>query len=231
MVAEEVRRALDRAEAFAGAGEYARALAEADRAIALEPDLAEAHKQRGWDLENLGSMRLSEARDAYETALELDPGDLWAALGLATVLTRFGETDEAEALYRKVVEEGPSRLDADPGIGEALGWAQYRVGMLATAVRTLRRCLERDPADVAVRLDLALVLLVHGDRDEAIDQLRRAIDEAHAGQRGHVAVALDDLESTLAERPGLSTFGGAEARSMLASALGRSTERSGAARS
>jgi Flp pilus assembly protein TadD len=226
VVADEVRRALDRAEAFAGAGEYARALAEAERAIALDPDLAEAHTQRGWDLENLGSMRLSEARDAYETALELDAGDLWAALGLATVLTRFGEADGAEALYRKVVTEAPPRLDAEPRLGEALGWAQYRVGMFSAAVQTLRRCVERDPNDVAVRLDLALVLLVHGQREEAIGELRRAIEDAEAGQRGHVAVALDDLESTLAERPGLSTFGGAEARSMLASALGRSTERS-----
>jgi Flp pilus assembly protein TadD len=225
VVVVEARRALERADALAAAGEYARALTEAERAIGLEPDLAEAHTQRGWALENLGSMRLSEAREAYETALELDPGDLWAALGLATVLTRFGELDEAEALYRRVVTEAPSRIEAQPDLGEALGWAQYRVGMYSAAVETLRRCAARDPSDVAVRLDLSLVLLVEGFREEALDELRSAIDDAGAGTRGHLAVALDDLEATLAERPGLSTFGGNEARAMLAAALGRMSTR------
>jgi protein O-GlcNAc transferase len=230
VVVVEARRALERSDALAAAGEYARALIEAERAIALEPDLAEAHTQRGWALENLGSMRLSEAREAYETALELDRRDLWAALGLATVLTRFGELDAAAELYRLVVTEAPSRIEAEPDLGEALGWAQYRVGMYSVAVQTLRRSAERDPSDVAVRLDLSLVLLVEGFRDEALDELRSAIDDASAGTRGHLAVALDDLEATLAERPGLSTFGGNEARAMLAAALGRMSERAPAGR-
>jgi Flp pilus assembly protein TadD len=221
MFAAEARRALDRADALASAGDYARSLAEADRAVALQPDLADAHTQRGWALENLGSMRLYEAREAYETALALDAGDLWAALGLATVLTRFGEVEAAALLYQRVVTEAPARLAAQPDLGEALAWAQYRVGSYTAALDTLRRCVETDPYDVAVRLDLALVLLVAGSRDEGLAELRRAIDDAGPSTRGNIAVALDDLETTLAERPGLSMFGGDEARTMLAAALGR----------
>ena len=230
MVAEEARRALRHADAYAAAGEYARSLTEADRAISIEPGLAEAHTQRGWALENLGSMRLSEAREAYEIALELDRGDLWAALGLATVLTRYGEFEAAEALYRRVVTEAPARIDAEPDLAEALGWAQYRVGMFSAAVETLRRAADALPEDIAVRLDLALVLLVAGVREQALSELARAIDDADASTRGHLAVALDDLESTLAERPGLSTFGGNDARAMLAAALGRMSERATVAR-
>jgi tetratricopeptide (TPR) repeat protein len=227
--AAEARMALDRADAFANAGEYARSLAEADRAVALEPGLAEAHTQRGWVLENLGSMRLFDAREAYETALALDAGDLWAALGLATVLTRLGELDPAAALYRRVVSEAPGRLAEQPDLGEALAWAQYRVGSYTAALETLRRCVAADRYDVAVRLDLALVLLVAGSRDEGLAELRRAIDDAGPSTRGHIAVALDDLETTLAERPGLSTFGGDEARTMLAAALGRVSQARAAA--
>jgi tetratricopeptide (TPR) repeat protein len=228
MAVLDARRAVDRADAYARAGEYARALAEADRAIELEPSLAMAHTERGWALENLGSMRLSDARDAYETALELDPDDLWAALGLATVLTRFGEVERADELYRRVVTEGPDRLEIEPDLAEALGWAQYRVGMFSAAIDTLRRHADAATDDVAARLDLALVLLVDGRREDALGELRRGIDEAGAGQRGHLAVALDDLESTLMERPGLSTFGGNEARAMLAEALGRTSPRAAA---
>jgi hypothetical protein len=103
--------------------------------------------------------------------------------------------------------------------------------MFSAAIETLRRSVAVDPEDVAVRLDLALVLLAHGEREAALAELRRAIDDAEAGQRGHLAVALDDLESTLAECPGLSSFGGSDARSMLASALGRSSERTSPGRS
>jgi Flp pilus assembly protein TadD len=221
VAAAKARRALDRAYALADAGEYARALMEAERVVSMKPDLAEAHTQRGWALENLGSMRLFEARQAYETALELDPGDLWAALGLGTVLTRFGELEEAEAQYRKVSTEAPDRLRDEPDLAEALGWAQYRVGMVSAAIATLRRHLGTHPDDVAVRLDLALVMLVAGLRDDALSELREAIDAAGPGTRGHLAVALDDLEAALVERAGLTLFGGKEARAMLASALGR----------
>jgi tetratricopeptide (TPR) repeat protein len=230
VVAAEARRALDRSYALADAGEFARALIEADRVVSLEPGLAEAHTQRGWALENLGSMRLFEARQAYETALELDRSDLWAALGLATVLTRFGELDQADTLYRRVVTEAPDRLAAEPDLAEALGWAQYRVGMYSAAIETLRLGIRADPRDVSVRLDLALVMLVAGLREEALSELGDAIRAADPSRRGHLAVALDDLEATLVERPGLTTFGGAEARAMLAAALGRVSPRPAAVR-
>jgi Flp pilus assembly protein TadD len=221
----EARRAVDRASAFADAGEYDRALRETERAIALAPDFAGAHTERGWALENLGSVRLLEAREAYERALELDPNDLWAVLGLATVLTRFGSADEAADLYRRIVIEAPARLGAQPDLAEALGWAQYRVGMHSAAVDTLRRAVERDPGDVAMRLDLALILLVGGFRDEATAEFEEAVAAAGADHRGILAVAIDDLEATLVERPGLSAFGGDRARTLLAEALVRVARR------
>ena len=222
----EARQAVDHASALADAGEYDRALSETDRAIALAPDFAGAYTERGWALENLGSVRLSEAREAYERALELDPDDLWAVLGLATVLTRFGSTEEADELYRRIVTEAPPRLDVQPDLAEALGWAQYRVGMHSAAVGTLRRAVDDHPADVAVRLDLALILLVGGFRDEAIAEFEAAVDAAGPEHRGILAVGIDDLEATLAERPGLSAFGGDRARAVLAGALLRVAGRS-----
>jgi tetratricopeptide (TPR) repeat protein len=222
----EARRVVDRASELADAGDYDRALRETDRAIALAPDYAGAYTERGWALENLGSVRLSEAREAYERALELDPDDLWAVLGLATVLVRFGSSDRADELYRRIVVEAPPRLDAQPDLAEALGWAQYRVGMHSAAVATLRQVVDADPRDVAVRLDLALILLVGGFREEAITEFEAAMTAAGPDHRGILAVAIDDLEATLTERPGLSSFGGDRARAMLAEGLVRVARRS-----
>jgi tetratricopeptide (TPR) repeat protein len=211
-------QALERSYALCDAGDQIAALDWADRALKLDPDLAAGHTQRGWILENLGSVRLPEARIAYERALELEPADLWAALGLATVLTRLGSAAEARELYRRVVEEAAPRLGEEPDLHEALGWAQHRLGLRSEAEATLRAALALRGDDVAARLDLAIVLLVAGKASEGLAELARAVGDATPRDRGNLAVALDDLEGALVEHHGLE--GGETARAMLAEALG-----------
>src|SRR4030067_306500 len=89
--------ALARAWALADAGDYGASLTEAERMIALEPDLAEAHSARGWALETLAPERLPGASDAYGEALRLEPEDLWAKEGLSNVLRRLGRPPRADA--------------------------------------------------------------------------------------------------------------------------------------
>src|SRR3990170_6740516 len=81
-----VAEGLGRAEALSDAGEYAAALDELDAAMQAEPTNAAVHTARGWALENLGPEQLMDARVAYEEALRLDPGALWAKEGLSKVL-------------------------------------------------------------------------------------------------------------------------------------------------
>src|SRR3954470_36119 len=85
-----VAEGLGRAESLSEAGEYAAALQELDAVLLDGGASAEVHTARGWALENLGPERLPEARSAYECALRMDPGALWAKEGLANVLRRMG---------------------------------------------------------------------------------------------------------------------------------------------
>jgi tetratricopeptide (TPR) repeat protein len=222
---------LGRAEALSEAGEYAAALTELDDAMRAGEETAAVHTARGWALENLGPQRLADARGAYEMALALDPGALWAKEGLSNVFRRMGDAAEADRLCREVVEEGLARADLELDLLELVGWCQLRLGHVRDAVETLREALQRDGRWIAVRFDLALALLCAGDRSRSFLEYSRGVHQAVNGGverlRGVVRVALDDLEECLAERPALaSTREAVAARDLLRSTL-RAVSRAG----
>lgn len=215
---------LGRAEALSEAGEYAAALQELDDVLLGGPTSAEVHTARGWALENLGPERLPDARAAYESALRMDPGALWAKEGLSNVLRRMGLIEDADRLCREVVEEGLLRSEEELDLLELVGWCQLRLGQAEEAVATLRTALERDGRWIAVRFDLALALLCAGERSRAFLEYSRGIHQAVNGGverlRGVVRVALDDMEESLSERPALGTTREAiAARDLLRSTL------------
>lgn len=204
-----VAEGLGRAEALSDAGDYAAALQELEQALSEGASTAKVHTARGWALENLGPDRLPDARAAYEQALRLDPGALWAKEGLSNVLRRMQLVEDANRLCREVIAEGLLRSEAELDLLELVGWCQLRLGLHDEAVDTLREALRRDGRWIAVRFDLALALLCAGERARAFLEYSRGIHQAVNGGvgrlRGVVRVALDDLEESLAERRALAT--------------------------
>lgn len=224
-----VAEGLGRAEALSDAGEYAAALRELDKALTGGDSTATVHTARGWALENLGTDRLPDARAAYEQALRLDPGALWAKEGLSNVLRRMHQVEDADRLCREVIAEGLQRADAELDLLELVGWCQLRLGLHEDAVRTLREALRRDGRWIAVRFDLALAMLCAGERSRAFLEYSRGVHQAVNGGvgrlRGVVRVALDDLEESLAERRALATTREAiAARDLLRSTLRSATQ-------
>jgi len=226
-----VAEGLGRAEALSDAGEYAAALDELDAAMQAEPTNAAVHTARGWALENLGPERLMDARVAYEEALRLDPGALWAKEGLSNVLRRMDLPEEADRLCEEVVDEGRLRYEREEDLWELVGWCQLRLGRYEDAVETLAEALNRDGRWIAVRFDLALAMLCAGLRSRSFLEYSRGVHQAVNGGverlRGVVRVALDDLEESLAERPALAgTREAIAARDLLRSTL-RATSQAG----
>jgi tetratricopeptide (TPR) repeat protein len=225
-----VAEGLGRAESLSDAGEYAAALQELDRVLLSGPPTAAIQTARGWALENLGPDRLPDARAAYEEALRLGPGALWAKEGLSNVLRRMDLTEDADRLCREVIEEGLARTD-ELDLLELVGWCQLRLGRYDEAVATLREALARDGRWIAVRFDLALAMLFAGHRSRAFLEYSRGVHQAVNGGvtrlRGVVRVALDDLVEMLSERPAFATTREATAaRDLLRSTL-RAASRAG----
>ena len=80
-------------------------LAIADKALALDPNLAEAHAARGMALANSG--RPAEAAAAFERALELDPNSFDVNFAFGLFCVNEGKLERAAALYERALECEP----------------------------------------------------------------------------------------------------------------------------
>lgn len=121
---------------YRSAGNMDAALAEVDRALALEPDSAVALHDRGVLLSRME--RLSEAVVTLENAIDVrDTPATRNALG--TALCRMDRCSEGVAHFEKAVAEAPSFLEAL----ENLAMAYHVVGREADAARIERQVESR----------------------------------------------------------------------------------------
>jgi len=80
------------------------------RALALDPDHAEAHLNLGRLLHEAGDPAAAEAH--YRAAVDLRPEDATAAFNLGVALQDLGRHEEAVGAYRRAVEADPTCADA-----------------------------------------------------------------------------------------------------------------------
>jgi predicted O-linked N-acetylglucosamine transferase (SPINDLY family) len=90
--------------------QYAEALANCDKAIALKPDFAEAYYNRGNALQEM--KRYDEALASYNKSIELKPSYADAYRNRGITLQDLKRYDEALASYSKAIELKPSYADA-----------------------------------------------------------------------------------------------------------------------
>jgi len=88
-----------------GEGDYVAAMADFQRAIALDPSSVEAHFALGYVLSQEG--RWLEAADAFETVLALDPSAEAAHWNLGLIYARQGRLEDAVEELRRYVALGP----------------------------------------------------------------------------------------------------------------------------
>jgi tetratricopeptide (TPR) repeat protein len=153
-------------------GDLDAALRELERALELDPDLPEAHAQRGLVL--LRMQRPAEAEGSLLRALELGLviPDLHASLGDAALQQE--RTAEALRHYRVA-------LDLDPGLVHA-------ANNLAWALATASDSKLRDPAE-AVRLARGAAEATGFSEPQVLDTLARAY--AAADRPGDAARTAD----------------------------------------
>jgi len=149
-------------------------LSAADRALELDPTLAEAHVARGRVLRDLG--RYPEAVAEFETALRLDPDSSEARFNFGLTCKQFGD-------YHAAVEhlERAARLDEeDYGIWGNLAQVYQALGRDDEGKYAARRALTCIEKEVALHPDNALAMvfgigsLIHlGDNERAKEWISR----------------------------------------------------------
>ena len=139
----------------------------AQKALALDPDLAEAHMSLALAL--VADFDWRNGLEEFDRALKLNPNLAFAYELQAWTLNGLGRFDEAIAKTRKAVELDP----LNPFFQMSLSFYQYWAGQYDDAIAQARKTLEMDPNSAISRVILGLSFLKKGDTAGAIAELQK----------------------------------------------------------
>jgi tetratricopeptide (TPR) repeat protein len=118
------------------------------------------------------SGRKSEAREAYEATLKLDPDNAGVLNNLAYLLAETGgNLDDALSKAQRARELQP---DLDSAL-DTMGWIYLKKGIVDTAVRIFGGLVEKHNDHATYHYHLAVALSRKNDRPRAIGELREAL--------------------------------------------------------
>ncbi len=146
---------------------YQLARREVERALALDPNLADAHGtlgtiKRNYDWDWIG------ADEAYKRGLELEPGNAVVIGGAASLAAALGRFDEAISLQRRVIELDPLRSTRYHN----LSLLYYNAGRFDEAITACRKALELEPNESGYHKTLSMLYLHQSRVDEAFAEIQ-----------------------------------------------------------
>lgn len=202
---EAMRRArvrLELAGAYYGRGQMTTALDEVKQAIASDPTMAAAFNLRGLIYANLGDNALAE--ESFRRALALDRQDPDVMQNYGWFLCQQGKFPQAQALFKQALEV--PRYRDTPRTMLSKGVCEARAGQLAAAEATLQRAYELEPANPAIGVNLAEVLVQRGKLDRARFLIRRVNGQAEVVNAQTLWLAAR-IEHKLGNRDGAQSLG------------------------
>ncbi|WP_203294638.1 tetratricopeptide repeat-containing sulfotransferase family protein [Maricaulis parjimensis] len=141
----------------------------------------------------LGTRDFQGAREAFDTALAIDPACAEACFGLSRILTFMGDTDEAARMCRRTLEIDPGNFEAYGQLSEVTG------GRLTDAELEQLEIEVEKPGQPADRLSIGLFAL--GDayhrrkrHEEAFRTWDRANETKKLQHNGAIVSAYDRAE-------------------------------------
>lgn len=145
-----------------------RQMSAAQKALELDPNLADAHVLLG-EAQTL-LFKWSDAEVEYKRALDLSPNNSYANSGHAWWLLFQGRTDEAVALEHRARQLDPLSVD-----GVEMGWMLWEARRYDDALHELRTVLSAQPNDPVALWDLGIVFMDQNQPQAAIPVLEKAV--------------------------------------------------------
>ena len=180
---------------------YRRALEAAERALALAPDLAEAHVRLA-AIHRMHTWDRKAARASIQRAVELAPGNPDVMRAAASEAETDGRFKEAEDLYKRACEQDPLNPNAYSGLASS-----YRLtGRFEEAATLYQKAMDLAPQRIGTHLLLSVSLAELGRVEEALAAARgepaewarlTALAYAHT-VAGHTKEADEALQALIA---------------------------------
>ena len=146
---------------------YSRSKEAAQKALALDETLPEAHQAMAFILGAL-EMKFDECGVAYRKAYALAPNDSQIVSSLSIYEGISGRFEKALRLSKLAVELDPLNPETHRYYGNILFWT----GQLDKAGDVIKRALEMSPDMAAAHLNLGWVLIFQGKLDEALTEIK-----------------------------------------------------------
>jgi tetratricopeptide (TPR) repeat protein len=147
------------------------ALKEVEKALELNPNLAEAYSRLGsvkthydWDW--------SGADECYRKALELEPANASAIANAAFLAIALGRLSEAITLQRRAIEINP----VSAGSYHALGFYCWHASLFGQSMGAYRKSLELSPRIPGAEMGIARNYLEEGKPDSALVEMLKETD-------------------------------------------------------
>jgi tetratricopeptide (TPR) repeat protein len=141
-----------------------RAMADAERAVALAPDLADGYGVRA-HLRHVHSWDWAGAQADFEKALTLNPSDTGILIHYGELLVTVGELPAAEAALRKAIKIDPLSELASRRLSQAL----YYDGQFEAAHQAIGLALALNPESIYSRWHFGVVELLDRHPQRALD--------------------------------------------------------------
>jgi serine/threonine-protein kinase len=154
---------------------WPKARSDAEKAVAIKPDLAEARAALGF-VRFLVDWKFTEGLNELKRAKELSPSNPTANDVLARLIVYLGQIDAAERQGRQAVELDPLSVITQNNLARILLYA----GKVDEADAVARRSAELQPAAAGTHRWQALIAAQRGDGEIA---LREAEQEPDPGYR------------------------------------------------
>jgi TolB-like protein/Tfp pilus assembly protein PilF/DNA-binding winged helix-turn-helix (wHTH) protein len=161
-----------------------RAKAAAEKALEIDPTLAEAHNslaliryEHDWDW--------SGAERAFKRAIELSPSNVHAYSWYSQYLIFMGRSEESIAVGKRRVELDP----LSPAINASLGFTYIFAGRYDRGIEQCRKALELDPSYAPAHASLGRAYLGKEMYEKAIAEFQRAVDLSGGWPKNDLAYA------------------------------------------
>ena len=173
--------------ALSASGKYPEAEREFERAIAMNPNLFEAHYFFARSCFVQG--KLDQVAIHWERAAEIKPDDYQSALLIAPVYRSLGRTKD----YEKALHRGIGRAEAELARNPENARAAYLmanalgcIGEVARARECAARALAMDPEDILTQYNVACFYSLNGECDAAFDLLGAILPRSNADMRAWI---------------------------------------------
>ena len=137
-----------------------------EQALALDPNLAEAHTQMG-RIKRQVDFDWAGGNASFQRALALDPENSEVVRTAATSAAMLGRFDEALQLKRRAVALDPLNAES----WESRAETEFFMGQLDEAVADFKKALDLNPDVVAAHVVLSQIYVMQGRPQDALPEI------------------------------------------------------------